>query len=204
MTLKAILHHSQTSVLITVLVDSGAAINLLDHRLTEELHLLLQPSTEPLRLMAINNRHIREGLITHHTALLMLQISALHFEEVTFYILSTPSNPIILGFPWLQRQNPVMSWKEGKLVCWSPYCLNHCLQNIESIPCQKTIINARFPVRTRILWRSSAWNEPCSYLCIDHGTELLNCYPMPCPQRAGSTRSLSPNHGNGGVYKLTR
>lgn len=51
----------------------------------------------------------------------------LHFEMIQFFLISSPTNPIILGFPWLQQYNPLMSWREKELAHWSPFCQVHCL-----------------------------------------------------------------------------
>ncbi|KAK3545622.1 hypothetical protein QTP70_008560 [Hemibagrus guttatus] len=101
----------------------------------------LHPTME--RTPASDGHHpIGEGPITHKTTPLTLQIGTLHYEEITFYILSTPSNPVILGFPWLQPHNPVMAWKGRELTRWSPHCLEHCLRKIQSIPCHVTSIES--------------------------------------------------------------
>ncbi|KAK3561430.1 hypothetical protein QTP86_002543 [Hemibagrus guttatus] len=51
-------------VVVSALVDSGAAVNLIDHHLVEELYL---PCETPLQVMAINNRPNGKGLSVQQT-----------------------------------------------------------------------------------------------------------------------------------------
>ncbi|KAK3531657.1 hypothetical protein QTP70_025892 [Hemibagrus guttatus] len=104
-----------------------------------------------LLLTAVDNRPIGKGYITRQTILFTLQVRTIHFEEPSFYVISSPANPIILGFPWLQLHNPHMSWREGELTRWSPYCLNHCLKNIVSRPCLATSIKSPINAETSTL-----------------------------------------------------
>ncbi|KAK3542544.1 hypothetical protein QTP86_028677 [Hemibagrus guttatus] len=59
-----------------------------------------------------------------------------------FHIISTPTNHIILGFPWLQSHNTVLSWKEGELINWSPYCQHHCLRKLQTHLCLTTTVES--------------------------------------------------------------
>ncbi|KAK3568350.1 hypothetical protein QTP86_004951 [Hemibagrus guttatus] len=61
------------------LIDSGAAVNLVDRGLVEELGIPIFPCVPALRITAID------------------------------------SNPVILGFPWLRRHDPHISWWSGEL-----------------------------------------------------------------------------------------
>ncbi|KAK3514010.1 hypothetical protein QTP70_001279 [Hemibagrus guttatus] len=84
---------------IPALVDSGVAVNLIDQHLVEKLHLPRLPCKTPLQVTAIDNHTIGKGLITQQTSSLTLQVGLLHFEEIQFFIICSPANPIILGFP---------------------------------------------------------------------------------------------------------
>ncbi|KAK3535972.1 hypothetical protein QTP70_022854 [Hemibagrus guttatus] len=39
-----------------------------------------------------------------------------HQERLAFYVTSSTANPVILGFPWLWRHDPQISWRSGELV----------------------------------------------------------------------------------------
>ncbi|KAK3521310.1 hypothetical protein QTP70_003165 [Hemibagrus guttatus] len=57
-------------------------------------------------------------------------------------VISSPKNPIILGFPWLQHHNPHVSWKEGELVRWLPHCIKNGLQDPISRLCLATSVES--------------------------------------------------------------
>uniref|UniRef100_A0A9J7WUR7 Gypsy retrotransposon integrase-like protein 1 n=1 Tax=Cyprinus carpio carpio TaxID=630221 RepID=A0A9J7WUR7_CYPCA len=38
---------------------------------------------------------------------------------------------MILGFPWLERHNPQISWSERRIIQWSSSCLNGCMSAIQ-------------------------------------------------------------------------
>ncbi|KAK3540853.1 hypothetical protein QTP86_002348 [Hemibagrus guttatus] len=72
------------------------------------------------------NQPIGEGFLYHHTPPLDLQIGLFHQEQISFYVITSPANHIVLGLPWLQLHDPSISWKEGELVRWSRHCLHSC------------------------------------------------------------------------------
>ncbi|KAK3508753.1 hypothetical protein QTP70_004233 [Hemibagrus guttatus] len=87
----------------------------------------------------MDNQLIGEGLITHITIPLTLQISML---QILFYVIASPKNPLILGFPWLQHHDPQFDWKERELTHWSPFCKAHCLRDVFTQPCLATSIES--------------------------------------------------------------
>ncbi|KAK3556520.1 hypothetical protein QTP70_008292 [Hemibagrus guttatus] len=94
------------------LIDSGAAVNLIDGALVEKLGIPNFPCLPPLRITAIDSRPI---------------VGLFHQERLAFYVTSSLANPVILGFPWLRRHDPQISWRSGELVRWSPACKEKCL-----------------------------------------------------------------------------
>ncbi|KAK3530502.1 hypothetical protein QTP86_027866, partial [Hemibagrus guttatus] len=89
--------------------SNRAAVNLIDRRFVEELHLfifIIISCTPPLRVMAVDNQPIGEGYLTHQTQPLELQVGLFHLERITFYHISSPNKPIILGLPWLRKHDP--------------------------------------------------------------------------------------------------
>ncbi|KAK3559151.1 hypothetical protein QTP86_005005 [Hemibagrus guttatus] len=89
---------------------------------------------------------IGKGLLTHKTIPLTLQIGVLHFEMTSLYVITSPKNPLILGFPWLQQHDPQINWKRGELARWSPFCMAHCLKSVFTRPCLATSIESLSPV----------------------------------------------------------
>ncbi|KAK3564775.1 hypothetical protein QTP86_026410 [Hemibagrus guttatus] len=122
------------------LIDSGAAVNLVDGALVEELGIPTSPCVPSLRITAIDSQPIGEGYLRRQTELLGFQVGLSHYERLAFYVTSSPANPVILGFPWLQHHDPQISWCKGELVCWSPTCLRECLRDLVARPCWTSCI----------------------------------------------------------------
>ncbi|KAK3548528.1 hypothetical protein QTP70_013378 [Hemibagrus guttatus] len=95
------------------LIDSGVAVNLIDRGFVEEFGIPIFPCVPALRITAIDNQPIGEGYLKHQTALLEFQVGLFHYEQLAFYVTSAPANPVILGFPWLRRHDPHISWRSG-------------------------------------------------------------------------------------------
>ncbi|KAK3553990.1 hypothetical protein QTP70_019031 [Hemibagrus guttatus] len=72
------------------------------------------------QVMAVNKQPIGDGYITHQTVPITLQVRLFHVEEVVLFVISFPSNPIILGFPRLQLHNPQVHWKDNLLSSPAP------------------------------------------------------------------------------------
>ncbi|KAK3545759.1 hypothetical protein QTP70_011613 [Hemibagrus guttatus] len=135
LTVPVSVHYGNQSVPVSALIDSGAAVNLIDQALVEELHSSTFPCTPPLRITAINSQPIGGGYLTHQTALLELRVGLFHWETLAFYVILSPANPLILGFPWLRQHNPHISWAKGELLQWSPHCTGWCLHGAVPRPC---------------------------------------------------------------------
>ncbi|KAK3541648.1 hypothetical protein QTP86_033849 [Hemibagrus guttatus] len=135
LTIPVSLLFADRCVHVPALIDSGAAVNLVDGAWVEELGISTSPCVPSLRITAIDSQPIGEGYLRRQTEPLGLQVGLFHHERLTFYITSSPENPVILGFPWLRRHDPQISWRAGELTRWSPACLRNCLRNPVSRSC---------------------------------------------------------------------
>lgn len=72
----------------------------------------------------------------HTTVDLQLETGTLHTESIRFYIITSPHNSVILGLPWLHQHNPLISWKEGRILQWDPSCQANCLIDNSAISVQ--------------------------------------------------------------------
>ncbi|KAK3530048.1 hypothetical protein QTP86_010336 [Hemibagrus guttatus] len=120
---------------VTALIDSGAAVNLIDRALVEELGIPTFPCVPSLRITAIDSQPIGEGYLTRQTELVDFRVGLFHHEQLAFYVTASPANPVILGFPWLRHHDPQISWRSGELARWSPACLKGCLRDPVPRPC---------------------------------------------------------------------
>ncbi|KAK3554613.1 hypothetical protein QTP70_028087 [Hemibagrus guttatus] len=92
------------------LIDSGAAINLIDRALVKELRITTIPCMPSLRIMAIDSQPIGGGYLTHQTELLDF------------------------------KHDPQISGHKGELVRWSAACISKCLHNPVSRPCFSSVV----------------------------------------------------------------
>ncbi|XP_053499534.1 uncharacterized protein LOC128619394 [Ictalurus furcatus] len=170
------------------LIDSGAAENFIDEQTARTLCLPIQALSP-----------IGGGVISHCTAPITMQASALHYETIALYVTVSTRHPIILGLPWLERHDPQISWAAKQVTRWSPYCLRHCLMGhmapvaattVESpltlSPCHQSIMT---PVRY------SVRNEQVAYLHT--GPMIAPWTSSPEPARHGVECTRSPKQNSG-------
>lgn len=62
-----------------------------------------------------------------------------------FLITKSPQHPIILGWPWLQTHNPLISWKTGEISKWSESCLKNCLCSVTPVQLNSIATNLENP-----------------------------------------------------------
>ncbi|KAK3539000.1 hypothetical protein QTP86_023601 [Hemibagrus guttatus] len=136
---------SDRCVPVPALIDSGAAVNLIDGALVEELGIPTFPCVPSLKITAIDSQPTGGGYLTCQTKLLEFQVGLFHHEHLAFYVTSSPANPMILGFPWLRRHDPQISWCSGELVRWSPTCLKECLHERVSRLCRTSCMKETIP-----------------------------------------------------------
>ncbi|KAK3543201.1 hypothetical protein QTP70_012297 [Hemibagrus guttatus] len=163
------------------LIDSGAAVNLIDQGLVEELGIPIFPCIPALRITAIDSQPIGEGYLKHQTELLEFQVGLFHYEQLAFYVTSSPANPVILGFPWLRCQDPHISWRSGELVHWSTTCLKGCLRDPVSRPCRTSRVERAI--------------EAAGGLLPQHYTDFQEVFSE---ERAARL----PVQGHGGVHRV--
>uniref|UniRef100_A0A8C9T6V6 Gypsy retrotransposon integrase-like protein 1 n=5 Tax=Scleropages formosus TaxID=113540 RepID=A0A8C9T6V6_SCLFO len=107
------------------MVDSGAAGNFMDHDMAASWGLPCARCPKPLAVKAIDGAPIGSGRVEQRTEPVTMQVGPLHKEQIWFYLIKSPDNPIILGYPWLCTHDPIISWSEGKLLSWGQQCPKH-------------------------------------------------------------------------------
>ncbi|KAK3530746.1 hypothetical protein QTP70_000808 [Hemibagrus guttatus] len=134
-----------------------ATVKLIDRALVEELQIPTIPCMPSLRITAIDSQPIGGGYLTHQTELLDFKVGLFHRERLAFYVTSSPTNPVILGFPWLRQHDPQISWHKGELVRWSATCLSKCLHEPVSRPCLSSVQEVFSRERAAHLLAHRAW-----------------------------------------------
>ena len=81
-------------------------------------HLALDLKEEPTSLFVIDGRPIASGAVTH-TCRIDLDLSGV-IKTISLDATQLGTYPIILGMPWLRKQNPLVDWRRNRVVLHSP------------------------------------------------------------------------------------
>ncbi|KAK3506694.1 hypothetical protein QTP70_015432 [Hemibagrus guttatus] len=159
-----------TSVTVVALLDSGSAANFISGTLCRQLGLRTKATATPYHIRCITGRPISLRRVHHSAGPVLLQVGLLHVEETIFLVLEESTADIILGRPWLEQHNSILSWSTGEVLKPPP-------SRVLSLTSPY-----RFPPATPPSVTSSAPREPPSCFHTGHGTVLLTCFRVnQCP-----------------------
>lgn len=113
-------------VRLSAFVDSGAAENFLDITLAQQLDIPFEECEVALKVQAIDGRPIGSGRLKYRTRPLRMTMADSHAEILQFFLIETPNDPVVLGYPWLRIHEPQFSWRKGELLNWGPVCKSSC------------------------------------------------------------------------------
>ena len=102
-------------VKVKALLDSGASACFIDRDLVKRHNLPIVPKKYPVAVEVIDGRPLISGDVTHETKPLDIILEG-HRSTIVFNIISSPSNPLVLGLSWLEMVNPEIDWKKRELV----------------------------------------------------------------------------------------
>ncbi len=86
-------------VTLKAFVDSGAADIFLDIELAKNLCIPYETCPSPWKVEALDGRPIGSGMIKFRTVPLHLTIENDHSETISFYLIESSKEPLILGYP---------------------------------------------------------------------------------------------------------
>ncbi|KAG5271174.1 hypothetical protein AALO_G00176750 [Alosa alosa] len=124
--IQVCLHLSDSTHTLAALVDSGAEANIIDTGLARQLGLESHRLSTPVPARALDGHVI--GTVTNITAPISMMVSGNHRETIRFHLLSSPGQPLILGYPWLRLHNPHLNWASGTVKEWGNACHLTCLR----------------------------------------------------------------------------
>ena len=113
-------NHTRTSnktVETQALIDSGAAGSFIDFNFTERNNLPLIPLEDAITAYNMDGTENKKGTIQFKVDL-PLKINARKFRTELF-VTGLGRQKIILGCPWLKKQNLIIDWSNGTLE-WRP------------------------------------------------------------------------------------
>jgi len=98
--------------------------------LVQKYNLNIIELSTPIPLVAIDDKPVSSGFITHRTQNLNVYVNNVHSEQLSFNIIESPNHSIVLGAPWLEKHDPSISWSKRQVSFDSKQCIESC----KSIP----------------------------------------------------------------------
>jgi hypothetical protein len=86
------------------LLDLGGFASFIDKELVRQHNLALVGKATLMVIKIIDGQNLLSSPITHETMVLMVTIRS-HNSKVVFNVISSPTNPIIIGLSWLILYN---------------------------------------------------------------------------------------------------
>lgn len=114
--LKAVITHLGKSCILSALIDSRSAGNIMDMATATHLNFPITKMLCSIKLQAIDGRPICSGRMEYCTEHLHMQISSLHQEIIKFLLTDCKQDQIILGVSWLHQHNPGISWTDREII----------------------------------------------------------------------------------------
>ncbi|KAK3525903.1 hypothetical protein QTP70_010958 [Hemibagrus guttatus] len=121
---------ARTSVTVVVLLDSGSAANFVSGTLCRQLGLRTKATATPYQIRCITGVPVSRQRVHHSAGPVLLQVGLLHVEKTTFLVLEKSTADIILGCPWLEQHNPIVSWRTGEVLKWGDSCFPGCFPHL--------------------------------------------------------------------------
>jgi hypothetical protein len=101
------------TVEIKALVDCGAGDAFINKEFVHCHQLPSLPLEKPMGVFNVDGTPNKEGKITHFTRL-KTWINR-RIKRTAFLIVGLGKEDVILRFPWLRRESPVIDWEQGTL-----------------------------------------------------------------------------------------
>ncbi|KAK3514076.1 hypothetical protein QTP70_003222 [Hemibagrus guttatus] len=166
------------------LLDSGSAGNFISGTLCRQLHLCTTATPKVYQIHAVTGRPLRQ---VHRLAgPLHLQIGALHMEEVYMMVLENSTADMVLGRPWLEQHNPILSWKTGEVLRWGEHCFEGCfperpsprLSRIHKVQVHATSVES--PHENRSIAIPVCYSRFSDVFCPKKASKLPPHWPWDC------------------------
>ena len=98
---------------IPALLDSGAGGTFIDQNYTRKMNYELMKMEKPVKAYNVNRTENKKGTIKYFVSL-EFSLKGKDFKE-WLYVTGLRKQKVILGFPWLKKNNLEINWQTGKL-----------------------------------------------------------------------------------------
>ncbi|KAK3549141.1 hypothetical protein QTP70_033345 [Hemibagrus guttatus] len=149
LTTHGMLSTTHASVSVVTLLDSGSVGNFISGTLFRQLGLRTKAMETPYQIQSITGKPISHRQVSRSAGPVLLQVSVLHVEEITLLVLEESTTDVILGRPWLEQHNPILSWRTSKATsiespfvnrlleiptCYAPFSDVFCAKRASKLP----------------------------------------------------------------------
>ncbi|KAK3554204.1 hypothetical protein QTP70_020092 [Hemibagrus guttatus] len=168
----------------TALLDSGSAGKFISGSLCRQLRLRTTATPKVYQIHVLTERPLRQ---VHQLAgPLCLQIGALHTEEIYLMVLEDSMADVVLGHPWLEQHNPILSWKTGEVLRWGEHCFEGCfperpsprLSQVHEVQVHATSVES--PLENRSINIPACYSHFSDVFCPKKASKLPPHWPWDC------------------------
>ena len=96
------------------LIDSGAGGKFIDQNFARQHKFKIQPLDKPIIVWNVDGTENKRGKITHFVDLKLNVYQKT--MKIQLMVTGLEKQKIILGFPWLNENNPEIDWKTGQFM----------------------------------------------------------------------------------------
>ena len=93
------------------LLDSGGGGKFIDQNYAKTLNLPLKTLNKPIPAINVDGTLNKKGTIKHYVNLELEVFRQL--QTIKLLVTGLGKQKILLGFPWLQKKNPIINWQTG-------------------------------------------------------------------------------------------
>ncbi|KAK3553387.1 hypothetical protein QTP70_003551 [Hemibagrus guttatus] len=108
----------------TALIDSGSAGNFISGALCRQLQLPTAATPKIYQVHAVTGKLLRQ--VRRQAGPLWLHIGVMHMEEIVLMVLEDSTADVVLGHPWLEQHDSIISWRTGEILRWGHKCFEGC------------------------------------------------------------------------------
>jgi hypothetical protein len=101
---------------VETLINSGTGGMFIDQNLTKNFEI--NYLDKPVKAYNVDKTENKQGTISSYVNL-KFKLGDRMFNK-QFYVAGLGKQRIILGFPWLHKDNPIIDWKKGEIT-WKPF-----------------------------------------------------------------------------------
>lgn len=140
----------------------------------------------PFSVSAVNGSTLALGPLRFQTISVVMYVSMLHCEEISFLMLLKSSSAIILDLLWLQKHSTHLDWSFGQVLLWSSQCHRTCLSkglpllSVHLAEVTTSLLPWHYQAFQDVFCKKSCWpSAPSSFLWLIFNMRLL-CLRAEC------------------------